>query len=152
VDCAKPDRRRAHALTLSHTHTNTHTHTLSLSRTHIYTHTNTHAHTHTDTTERAIADIATRWNFLCYLSQKRFHFGFETFLSRLLSRRARFSLAWISEGYVTDFAPHKALNLIARGKLTLDGRVVLHCVKSGAGVARDEGQRCHFRAKRGQTP
>ena len=30
------------------------------------------------------------------------------------------------EGYVTKFEPHKALKLIARGKLTLDGRVVLH--------------------------
>jgi len=30
------------------------------------------------------------------------------------------------EGYVTKFAPHKALKLITRGKLTFDERVVLH--------------------------
>jgi len=31
-------------------------------------------------------------------------------------------------GNVTQFAPHKALRLIARGKLTFDERVALHCV------------------------
>jgi len=31
-------------------------------------------------------------------------------------------------GYVTKFAPHKALKLIPRGTLTLDERVVLHYV------------------------
>jgi hypothetical protein len=33
---------------------------------------------------------------------------------------------WIPGYYVTKFAPHKALGLIARGKLTFDERVVLH--------------------------
>ena len=32
------------------------------------------------------------------------------------------------EGYVTKFAPHKILKLIAWGKLTFDKRVVLHRV------------------------
>ena len=34
------------------------------------------------------------------------------------------------EGNVTKFAPHKALKLIARGKLTFDERAVLHRVDS----------------------
>jgi len=32
------------------------------------------------------------------------------------------------EGNVTKFAQHKAFKLTARGKLTFDGRVVLHRV------------------------
>ena len=43
------------------------------------------------------------------------------------------SLARISERYVTKFAPHKALTLIARGKLTFDDRVELHRVVKGSG-------------------
>ena len=34
----------------------------------------------------------------------------------------------VGQSYVTEFAPRQAQNLIARGKLTLDGRVVLHRV------------------------
>jgi len=34
----------------------------------------------------------------------------------------------ISEGDVSKFAPHKAIQLNARGKLTFDKRVVLHRV------------------------
>ena len=33
------------------------------------------------------------------------------------------------EGYVTKIAPQKALQLVARGKLTFDERVVLHHAK-----------------------
>jgi len=33
------------------------------------------------------------------------------------------------EGYVTKFAPQKALNLSVAGTLTLDERVVLHLLK-----------------------
>jgi hypothetical protein len=33
-------------------------------------------------------------------------------------------------GGVTKFKPREALNLIAKGKLTVDGRVVLHTVVS----------------------
>ena len=35
------------------------------------------------------------------------------------------------EGHVTKFAPHKALKLIAWGKMTFDERVVLHRVVPG---------------------
>ena len=104
-----------HSLSLSLTYTQTHTHSLALSLTHTHTltHTDTHAHKHTDTPERTIADIATRWSFHCYLSQKSFRFGFETFHSRFLSGWADFLLFWISEGYVTNFAPHRTLKFIA---------------------------------------
>jgi len=34
----------------------------------------------------------------------------------------------VSEGNVTKFAPHKALKLIAGGKLTFDEKVVIHLV------------------------
>ena len=41
---------------------------------------------------------------------------------------SRASVPRISEGCVTKFASHKALNLIAWGKLTFDERVVAHRV------------------------
>ena len=43
-------------------------------------------------------------------------------------RNTRVSLARKFERNVTKFAPHKALKLIASGKLTYDERVVLHRV------------------------
>jgi len=42
---------------------------------------------------------------------------------------ARVSLPRNFEGYVTKFAPHMALKLIARGKLIFDERVVVHRVE-----------------------
>jgi hypothetical protein len=41
---------------------------------------------------------------------------------------ARISIPPNLEGYVTKFVPREALNLIARGKLTLDESIVLHRV------------------------
>ena len=44
----------------------------------------------------------------------------------------------ISKGYVTKFAPHLALKIIAGGKLTFDERVVLHRVVNERGRALPE--------------
>ena len=52
------------------------------------------------------------------------------FLARVWCARwsLRVSLVQNFERNETKFAPHKALELVARGKLTFDGGVVLHRV------------------------
>ena len=54
---------------------------------------------------------------------------------------------FVGQSYVTKFAPRKAQNLIARGKLTFDRRVVLHRVadKASAAWLRPDFFRVHGR-------